>query len=106
MSSAPEPRPTRRPSLGRSAALGLCGGLLLGGLGLLAAGLRSLFGAVDCAGLSGPECELLQTATREVGRMQTLSGGALTALGAALFVLLRPKAPAPPEDPGAPSASP
>ncbi|WP_163996143.1 hypothetical protein [Pyxidicoccus caerfyrddinensis] len=95
MPSPPEPQPPRRSSVGRSAALGLCGGLLLGGLGLLAAGLRSLFTAVDCASLSGPECELLQHATREIGRMQTLSGGALTALGASLFVLLRPRPPAP-----------
>ncbi|NPC82017.1 hypothetical protein HPC49_27835, partial [Pyxidicoccus fallax] len=89
-------------SLGRSAAMGLCGGLFLGGLALLANGLNSLFGAVDCKGLSGPECELLSQTLREVGRMQTLSGGALTALGAALVVLLRPKAPEPPEDTGAP----
>jgi hypothetical protein len=93
---------SRASSIGRSAALGLCGGLLLGGLGLLVAGLRSLFGGVDCAGLSGPECELLQQATREVGRVQTLSGGALTALGASLLALLRPRPPTPPEDPGAP----
>jgi hypothetical protein len=101
MPSTPEPSPTRTSSVGRSAALGLCGGLFLGGLGLLASGLRALFGAVDCASLSGAECDLLQQALREVGRMQTLTGGALTALGAALFVLLRPRPPAPPEDPGA-----
>lgn len=102
MSSAPEPRPPQRPAVGRSAALGLCGGLLLGGLGLLAAGLRALLFSVDCSGLSGPECELLQQATHEVGRTQSLVGGALTALGASLIVLLRPRPPAPPEDTDAP----
>lgn len=102
MSSTPEPSPSRTSSVGRSAMLGLCGGLLLGGLGLLAVGLRALLGTVDCAGLSGPECELLQSATREVGRVQALGGGALTALGASLFVLLRPRTPEPPEDTGAP----
>ncbi|QSQ19798.1 hypothetical protein JY651_31505 [Pyxidicoccus parkwayensis] len=102
MPSSPEPSPSQRPSVGRSAALGLCVGLLLGGLGLLLAGLRALFLAVDCSGLGGPECELLQQATREIGRMQTLAGGALIALGASLFVLLRPRPPKPPESPGAP----
>lgn len=96
MSPSPEPRPPRASSVGRAAALGLCGGLLVGGLGLLAAGLRALFITVDCTGMSGPECDLLQQATREVGRTQALSGGALTALGASLFVLLRPRPPAPP----------
>ncbi|MFP2926272.1 hypothetical protein ACLESO_13850 [Pyxidicoccus sp. 3LG] len=74
--------------------------MLLGGIGLLLAGLRGLFTTVDCAGLSGPECELLTQATREIGRVQLLSGGALTALAASLVVLLRPKPPEPPEDTG------
>lgn len=102
MSSTPEPSPSRASSVGRSAMLGLCGGLLLGGLALVAAGLRALLGTVDCTRLSGAECELLQGATREVGRVQALGGGALTALGASLFVLLRPRPPEPPEGPDAP----
>lgn len=102
MAPAPETPPRPGSSLGRSAALGLCGGLLLGGLGLLLAGLRGRFGTLDCTGLAGAECELLQQATREVGRVQALAGGALIALASALFVLLRPRLPSPPEDPGAP----
>ena len=101
MPSSPEPSPPRKPSVGRAAALGLCGGLLLGGIALLAVGLRGTFLAPDCTGLTGPECELLRKTMREVGRFQTLSGSALLALASALFVLLRPRPPAPPEDPGA-----
>ncbi|WP_426749421.1 hypothetical protein [Myxococcus sp. Y35] len=97
MSSSPAPSPPPRPSLGRSAATGLFGGLLLGGLGLLAVGLGNRFMAVDCEGLTGPECKLLEDATREVGRAQALGGGALTALAASLFVLFRPRLP--PEGP-------
>ncbi len=97
MPSPPEPSPPRRPSLGRSAATGLLGGLLLGGLALLAVGLGNRFSAVDCEGLTGPECQLLTEARREVGRSQTLGGGALTALAASLFVLFRPRPP--PESP-------
>lgn len=97
MPSAPPPPP--KPSLPRAAALGLAGGLLLGGLGLFAAGLRGLFGTLECTGLSGPECELLQQATHELGRFQSLAGGALVALGSALFVLVRRRPPVPPEAP-------
>ncbi|QQR45808.1 MULTISPECIES: hypothetical protein [Myxococcus] len=99
MPSSPEPSSPQRPSLGRSAATGLLGGLLLGGLGLLAVGLSNSFAAPSCDGLTGPECQLLTDATREVGRTQLLAGGALTALAASLFVLFRPRPPAPPEGP-------
>lgn len=91
--------PPPRPSPLRAAVLGLCGGMLLGGVGMLAAGLRARFLGPDCAGLSGPECELLQQAARDVGRFQTLVGGALIALAAALVVLARPRSP-PPGDMG------
>lgn len=100
MPASPEPPPSRRSSPGRAAALGLCGGMLLGGVGMLIAGLRGTFGSPDCTGLSSPECELLLQTAREVGRFQTLVGGALIALAAALVVLLRPRPP-PPEDTGA-----
>ncbi|MCP3138905.1 hypothetical protein [Pyxidicoccus xibeiensis] len=103
MSPSSEPSPPRRPAVGRSAALGLSGGLLLGGVGLVVAGLRGLFAAVDCAGLTGPECDLITQATREVARLQLVSGGALTALAASLFVLLRSKPTDADEDAG-PSA--
>ncbi|NVJ13753.1 hypothetical protein [Myxococcus sp. AM010] len=101
MPSSPEPSSPQRPSLGRSAATGLSGGLLLGGLGLLAVGLSNSFTATGCAGLTSAECNLLTDATREVGRTQLLAGGALTALAASLFVLLRPRPPTPPEGPEA-----
>ncbi|AKQ68670.1 hypothetical protein A176_005582 [Myxococcus hansupus] len=71
----------------------------MGGLGLLAVGLSNLFVAPGCEGLTGPECKLVEDATREVGRTQALGGGALTALGASLFALFRPRPPpAGPED--------
>ncbi|MFP2960514.1 hypothetical protein ACLEPN_22500 [Myxococcus sp. 1LA] len=101
MPASPEPPSPQRPSLVRSAATGLLGGLLLGGLGLLAVGLKNSFIAPGCDGLSSPECQLLTDATREVGRVQMLGGGALTALAASLFVLFRPRPPAPPEGPEA-----
>ncbi|WP_338869774.1 hypothetical protein [Myxococcus stipitatus] len=97
MASSPPPPP--KPSLPRAALLGLSGGLLLGGLGLLALGVRGVFGTPDCTGLSGPECELIRQATQEMGRVQTRFGGALVALGAALFVLLRRWRPSPPSTP-------
>ncbi len=99
MPSSPEPSSPQRPSLGRSAATGLLGGFFLGGLGLLAVGLSNSFATLSCDGLTGPECQLLTDATREVGRTQLLAGGALTALAASLFVLFRPRPPAPPEGP-------
>lgn len=95
MPSAREPPPLKASSVGRSAALGLCGGLFLGGLGLLVVGLRGTFGTPDCAGLTGAECDLVRQATREMGRVQALAAGALIALSAALFVLLRPRPPEP-----------
>ncbi|NTX15301.1 hypothetical protein HUA74_13020 [Myxococcus sp. CA051A] len=97
MPSSPPPPP--KPSLPRAAALGLAGGMFLGGLGLLAAGVKGVFGTLDCTQLSGPECELLQQAAHEMGRFQTRFGGALVALAAALFVLLRRRPPTPPDAP-------
>lgn len=99
MPSTRETPPFKASSVGRSAALGLCGGLFLGGLGLLVVGLRGTFGTLDCAGLTGAECDLVRQATREMGRVQALAGGALIALSAALFVLLRPRPPQPPPAP-------
>ncbi len=98
MPSSRETPPLKASSVGRSAVLGLCGGLFLGGLGLLVEGLRGTFGPLDCAGLTGAECDLVRQATREVARVQALAGGALVALSAALFVLLRPRTPESPED--------
>ncbi|MCE9669464.1 hypothetical protein LY474_16760 [Myxococcus stipitatus] len=96
MSASTEP--PRKPSLPRAAALGLCGGLLLGGLYLLGIGLRGLFGAQDCAGLTGPQCDLLRQTHHELGRVQSTFGGALVSLAAALLVLLRRRASSPPAD--------
>ncbi|HZI09736.1 MAG TPA: hypothetical protein VE153_05035 [Myxococcus sp.] len=90
---------SRRPSPFRAAVLGLCGGMLLGGVYMLVAGLRARFSGLDCAGLSAPECELLRETARDVSRFQTLAGGALIALAAALVVLVRPRTP-PPGDGG------
>ena len=90
MSSLPS---SRGATLLRAASLGLVAGLLLGGLALLALGVRGVFLPRDCAGLSLPECQFEQETARDLGRVQTLSGGALIALGSALFALTRPRAP-------------
>ncbi|MFB1482812.1 hypothetical protein [Corallococcus sp. RDP092CA] len=94
----------RGASVLRAAALGLVAGLLLGGLGLLVLGVKPLLAPSDCAGLSGQECQLIREAERDLGRIQTLCGGALVALGAALFALTRPRPPgdAPPRPPDGP----
>ncbi|WP_375743347.1 hypothetical protein NR800_34600 [Corallococcus interemptor] len=85
----------RGASVLRAAALGGVAGLMLGGVGLLGLGVRAFFVPADCAHLSPQECQLLHETDRDLGRVQTLSGGALVALGAALFALTRPR---PPED--------
>ncbi|RKI74305.1 hypothetical protein D7X55_02855 [Corallococcus sp. AB049A] len=92
MTSLPSPRGA---SVLRAAAFGGIAGLMLGGLGLLGLGVRALFAPEDCAKLSPQECQLLHETDRDLGRVQTLSGGALVALSAALFALTRPR---PPED--------
>ncbi|NOK20503.1 hypothetical protein [Corallococcus carmarthensis] len=95
MTSLPPPRGA---SVLRAAALGLVAGMLLGGLGLLVLGVKAVFVPADCAGLSAQECQLIQGAERDLGRVQTLCGGALVALGAALFALTRPRPPNAPDD--------
>ncbi|HEX8440087.1 hypothetical protein [Archangium sp.] len=75
--------------VGRAAILGLCGGMLLGGLFLLVQGLRTRLSPVDCQDLSELECGFLQETALEVGRMQTVAGAALLALGASVVVLVR-----------------
>ncbi|WP_223642758.1 hypothetical protein [Corallococcus sp. EGB] len=94
----------RGASILRAAALGLMAGLLLGGLALLGLGVKPLFAPADCTGLSGQECQLIREAERDLGRVQTLCGGALVALGAALFALTRPRPPGdtPPSSPDDP----
>ncbi|MDC0713944.1 hypothetical protein POL68_36095 [Stigmatella sp. ncwal1] len=93
------------PSLARAAFLGLCGGLFSGGVLLLFYGLRGLFGDPDCTGRSKLECEDLVDTVLHVGRVQTLCGGALIALGLCLLVLARPYL-SPPPPPSAPPSEP
>jgi hypothetical protein len=73
----------------RAAILGLCGGMLLGGLFLLVQGLRTRLFPPDCGGMSEVECGFMRDTALEVGRMQTVAGAALLALGAAVVVLMR-----------------
>jgi hypothetical protein len=75
----------------RAGLWGLCAGMVLGGLYLLVAGVRSRLAPPDCTGYSDLECTLLLGAAMEVSRVQILAGGALVALGMALGVLLRPR---------------
>ncbi len=103
MSSAPDS--SGQPSgasLGRAAFFGLAVGMVLGGLWLLALGLRGLYVPFDCMGLTKNECDLRIEAMSHIGRVQTLCGGALIALALSLYVLLRPylaSKPAPPKQP-------
>lgn len=78
--------------LTRAALLGLCGGILLGGLFLLGVGLKTRLSPADCTDLSELECSFKRDAEREMSRMQIIMGSGLLALGAAVVVLLRPKA--------------
>ena len=84
---AAPPPPRSRPV--RAAGLGLCAGLLLGGLMLLVLGARGLLFPPDCARLQKLECDFLTETALEIGRVQLLCGGALVALALAVFVLLR-----------------
>ena len=89
MSSAPDSAGASR-SLGRAAFFRLAAGMLLGGVGLLALGVRGLFSPPGCAGLSKNECDMITEAALHIGRVQTICGGALIALALSLYVLLRP----------------
>jgi hypothetical protein len=78
--------------LTRAALLGLCGGILLGGLFLLGVGVKTRLSPGDCSGLSEMECSFKRDAELEMSRMQVIMGSGLLALGAAVVVLLRSKA--------------
>ncbi|SEU14783.1 hypothetical protein [Stigmatella erecta] len=101
MTAAPNsPDRSTLTRLARAALFGLCAGLFSGGLLLLFFGLRGLFGRPDCAGLSELECEVILDAATHIGRVQTLCGGALMALGLCVIVLTRPYlSPPPPPQP-------
>jgi hypothetical protein len=79
----------------RAALFGLCAGMLVGGFFLLISGLRARNLAPDCQGYTEQECALVREAASEVGRVQTVSGGCLVALAAALGLVLRPRPSAP-----------
>lgn len=80
----------------RAGLMGLSGGLLLGGLALLALGLYTRMVPVDCLDLSDVQCGFTRDASVSMGRFQTLMGAGLLALGIAGILLLRPpKAPPP-----------
>ncbi len=75
--------------VGRAALLGLCAGMLLGGIFLVVQGLRSRILPTDCHDLSELECSFLRETAVEIGRVQTVAGAALVALAVAVVVLLR-----------------
>jgi hypothetical protein len=78
----------------RAGLLGLCAGMLLGGFFLLLSGIRAGHMDPDCQGYTEQECALVREAASEVGRVQTISGGCLVALSAALGLVLRPRSSA------------
>jgi hypothetical protein len=84
-------RPASAGNVTRAALLGLCGGVLLGGLLLLGLGLKTRMTPTDCTDLSELECGTTREADQDLSRMQLLSGAALLALGAAVVVLVRSK---------------
>jgi hypothetical protein len=106
--TSPSPAPGRsaQSSVGRAAVAGLCGGMFIGGVGLLVLGLRGLFGQPNCIGLGEQECSLIADAFHHVGRVQTLCGGALIALAASVFILARPRFFAPPASQSQPPPQP
>ncbi|AKJ01158.1 hypothetical protein ATI61_114132 [Archangium gephyra] len=90
---APESKaPQGAEGLTRAALLGLCGGILLGGLFLLGVGLKTHLSPADCTGMSEMECGFRRDADQEMGRLQLIMGSGLLALGAAVVVLLRSRA--------------
>ncbi|WP_375771332.1 hypothetical protein NR798_10655 [Archangium gephyra] len=84
--------PKNAEGLTRAALLGLCGGILLGGLFLLGVGLKTRLSPADCTDLSETECSFKREADLEMSRMQVIVGSGLLALGAAVVVLIRSKA--------------
>ncbi|WP_233261923.1 hypothetical protein [Vitiosangium sp. GDMCC 1.1324] len=76
----------------RAALLGLCGGMLLGGLFLLGAGIKTRLSPPDCSELSEMECTFTRDAATDMARVQLVSGAALMSLSAAVVVLMRSKA--------------
>ncbi|MDY7231739.1 hypothetical protein [Hyalangium rubrum] len=104
MTSVPPRTGSSTPaSLGRAALVGLCGGLLSGGVMLVVLGLRGLFSPPSCEGLGKMECDMVQEAAIHVGRVQTICGGALFALAIAIFVMARPYLSPRPPAPTSPS---
>jgi hypothetical protein len=81
----------------RAALMGLSGGLLFGGLALLAVGLYTRLISADCTDLSQVQCGAAQEASVEMGRFQALMGAGLLALGIAGIILLRRPAASTPE---------
>ena len=83
----------------RAALLGLSGGFILGGLFLLVLGLKARFSPPDCSSLSVLDCGIERDIATDMGRLQSVSGAALLALGIAIIMLLRSRPPPPPASP-------
>lgn len=83
----------QRAQLLKAAGFGVSAALLLGGMFVLFSGLRASFGGTDCEGLSTTECAFAHETAVTVGRLQILFGGAMIALGIALYVIWRTMKP-------------
>jgi hypothetical protein len=75
----------------RGILMGLVGGLLVGGLALLAFGADAMLRGPDCTGFTPEECALKRDIAVTFGRQQVRAGGALALMGLAVFMLARPR---------------
>jgi hypothetical protein len=75
----------------RAAALGLVGGLFIGGLYLLWVASRVIFSGVACLDQGPEQCSLEQELALHLARRQALTGGALALLAVAIGIWIRAK---------------
>jgi hypothetical protein len=80
-----------QPRLLRAAAIGLAGGLFLGGFYLLWLASRVIFGGVECLEQGAQQCSLEREIALHLARRQALTGGALVLFAVAIAIWIRSK---------------